>query len=290
MICHRFRLNWVAYCLLSAFAATAYAQEAAEWGQDWPAGTAPAVSEEGKEIDPLSLFTQEPNPLDAAAENPRNLNLRQFLAGSFQGSGVTVLFSPSVEGEFDAVLNGITYRRLLPLLFQVYGLQMRQLEDSVYVVEARRQVAPAVAEPGVDAEAARQAAAAGAEFQIRLMAEPQDRDHLDVDYIALQTEGGPVHLPMLRTVICTGDDVISAKLGNDASGQPELQIWLNEEAAKRLMRATGGNLGKQLALVYRGELIAAPVIKDAVGDSLVVSGRGEAWAATVQKMAEALGK
>ena len=137
-------------------------------------------------------------------------------------------------------------------------------------------------------EAAAQASAAQAEFQIRLMAEPQDRDHIEVDYVALETATGQVHLPLHRRVICTGEDVVSATLQENEYGLSVL-IALTEDGGEHLRRATGGNLGKQLGLLYRGQLVAAPTIRDEISRSVIILGSGPSWPETARSMVETLG-
>lgn len=70
-----------------------------------------------------------------------------------------------------------------------------------------------------------------------------------------------------ETVI-TGADVKTAvaKSGQDDMGNTEytVELSLNEEGSQKFSDATAANIGKQIAIVYDGENISAPVVRDRI--------------------------
>jgi hypothetical protein len=243
--------------------------------------------------DPLTVFPAQVEHLDTPLSMILQMDLRLLLTQVYAGALTTVVVDPSVEGRVDASVQGMTYRELLPLLFDLYQLELRPLSERVYLIAPRTDPAPAPGaaawpRPNAGAQAAQEEEPSpDAEFQIRLMAEPQDRDHIEVDYVPLETASGRVHLPMHRRVLCTGADVVRAQL-QEEEGRVSVLLLVNEAAGARLRRATGGNLGKQLALVYRGQLVAAPTIRDEVSRDIVVSGTGPEWPELARTMVQTL--
>jgi preprotein translocase subunit SecD len=50
-------------------------------------------------------------------------------------------------------------------------------------------------------------------------------------------------------------------------------VIFSEEAAARMLRATEQHLGRPLAILLDGELVAAPVVRSPISDSAVITGR-----------------
>ncbi len=79
------------------------------------------------------------------------------------------------------------------------------------------------------------------------------------------------------TVVLTGADVASAEAGtqNDNLGNSEYVVSLSfSDAGKEAFaKATSENVGKQIQIVYDGEVISAPVVREAITDGkCVISG------------------
>lgn len=85
--------------------------------------------------------------------------------------------------------------------------------------------------------------------------------------VLAEFEGGPR--------IATERNVISAKLGMDANGQPSVAIKLDAEAKKALAAHTAEHLFEPLALVIDGTLVTAPRIQSSIeGGAVMMSGLG----------------
>lgn len=65
---------------------------------------------------------------------------------------------------------------------------------------------------------------------------------------------------------------VSARV-EDYSGQPAMEIRLNEAGTEKFARATRANIGKKIAIIGNGKLLAAPVVQSEIsGGRLTVSG------------------
>lgn len=79
------------------------------------------------------------------------------------------------------------------------------------------------------------------------------------------------------TVIFDGSEVESAEAGTqqNSMGNTEhvVQLSFTDEGAKKFAEATKANVGKQIAIVYDGEVISAPTVREAITDGkCVISG------------------
>jgi WD40 repeat protein len=73
--------------------------------------------------------------------------------------------------------------------------------------------------------------------------------------------------------IATNADIASAEVIGDPSGQPAIQLTFKDEAAKRLTAATEEHQGKPLAILVEGKVLAAPIVRDALGSKAMISGK-----------------
>jgi len=114
-------------------------------------------------------------------------------------------------------------------------------------------------------------------FEIRLLAEPQDREHIEVEYVSVESGGAVVDVPMLTEILVLGEDVCAARLLEEEGEVPRVEVRLREKAAARLGRATALNLGKQLAILYEYRLLAAPPVREVLSERVVFRGNGDDW-------------
>ena len=105
--------------------------------------------------------------------------------------------------------------------------------------------------------------------------EGSDRINIDIPGVTdanaiLETLGQPGSLrftDMDGNTILTGDQVASAKAGvTDSNGSKEYLVSLtfNEEGTKAFADATSSRIGQQIAIVYDGEVVSAPVVREAI--------------------------
>lgn len=101
----------------------------------------------------------------------------------------------------------------------------------------------------------------------------------------LAQPGAPVFLH--PEVLATQDDVSSARVV-ETNGTVSINVEFTSAAAGRLSGATGGHLGRPVALMLGGRVIAAPTVRSPIGSRAVITGsfsRAEAEA-----IAAALGR
>ncbi len=58
----------------------------------------------------------------------------------------------------------------------------------------------------------------------------------------------------------------------DVNGQPAINFSMTAAGAARIKRLTSANLDKQMAIIFDGELITAPVIRSAIGGEGMITG------------------
>ena len=87
-------------------------------------------------------------------------------------------------------------------------------------------------------------------------------------------EDGSEEAIVSKRIIISGENLLDAKPKMDnQSNQTVVQFTLDRVGAKRFGKATLSGVGKRLAIVLDGEIISAPVVRDAiVGGSGIISG------------------
>jgi TonB family protein len=81
----------------------------------------------------------------------------------------------------------------------------------------------------------------------------------------------------LHPPIVTGENVASARIVDrtvDGQQNRVVEVTFTAQAASRLRTATEGHVGKPVAIVLNDRIIAAPVLRDAIGDRAMISGVG----------------
>jgi len=87
--------------------------------------------------------------------------------------------------------------------------------------------------------------------------------------------GGPattVYYLVHRTPVVTGRDLRNAKPSLDEYNQPAVAFSLNNEGARKFGKATGENIGRQLAIILDGRVQSAPRIDGRITDEGRISG------------------
>jgi preprotein translocase subunit SecD len=83
--------------------------------------------------------------------------------------------------------------------------------------------------------------------------------------------GGKCFVLHARAILATVD-LKEVKAVKDSQGAPALSIKLKPEAAKKFQTFTRNNIGKKLAIVINHKVVMAPVIRDVMGEALMVHG------------------
>ncbi len=87
-------------------------------------------------------------------------------------------------------------------------------------------------------------------------------------------------------VFLSGSDIAGAEAGsqsNQSSGKTDfvVQLTLTDEGAKKFAEVTANNIGKQLPIVYDGEVISAPTVESAItGGTAIITHIGDFEAAS----------
>lgn len=127
------------------------------------------------------------------------------------------------------------------------------------------------------------------QFQVRLMAEPQHREHVPVTHYQAPGASEHVKVAVREEVILDSSAIRGARL-ESRSDSLYLHLDLTPEGQDALDGACFSNLGKQLAIVYDGTLLSAPTIKEWDRVELAFKGQVEDWPALARRLAAYLGE
>jgi len=92
-----------------------------------------------------------------------------------------------------------------------------------------------------------------------------------------KAEGGEYILVKSAPVI-TGKHMTNARPSQDTQmglSRPAVSFTLNSDGSRRFERATGENIGKNLAIILDGQAISDPVINGKISDSGIITGIGD---------------
>lgn len=211
-------------------------------------------------------------PAEAAQEEAFSQLLRQHL-----GRDLAIL----VEGEIVAVVSVSSIR---PDSLVLQGLTTPAGERLAAVWGEARTVVPA----------GNSVAAASAsvdvlpdKFQVRLMAEPQDRKLIPVTHYQAPGARKGVVVAVQNDIILDGRSVTGAVL-EDRADRLFLKLTLTPEAQETLDGVCFGNMGKQLAILFDGQLLSAPTISEWDHVELAFRGLDETWPDMAHRLVEHL--
>jgi preprotein translocase subunit SecD len=83
---------------------------------------------------------------------------------------------------------------------------------------------------------------------------------------------GTVFYLLQKTPVVTGRDLRNARPSLDSYNQPAVGFSLNQEGARKFGKATGENVGRQLAIVLDGQVRSAPRIDSRITDEGIIHG------------------
>ncbi len=110
-------------------------------------------------------------------------------------------------------------------------------------------------------------------LEFRWVARPGETD-LPADELSSLGDPAPASkLRVLREVLLGGHAVASARGTGDEPGRKEILLRLTDEGGRAFSKLTGENIGRQLAIVWGGRVLSAPVIRSAItGREVQISG------------------
>jgi preprotein translocase subunit SecD len=86
--------------------------------------------------------------------------------------------------------------------------------------------------------------------------------------------GQPVYYLVRREAVITGRDLKNARVGVDPqTNAPDIGFSLNPQGADKFKRATGANIGRQLAIILDGSVESAPTIQGQISNEGQITGR-----------------
>jgi len=90
---------------------------------------------------------------------------------------------------------------------------------------------------------------------------------------AARVTNSPRTIYLHPEVVATNDDIAQSRVipGNQPS-QFWIDVRLNAAGASRMREATRNHLGKPVAILIDGEVVAAPTLKSPIGEAAVISG------------------
>ncbi len=124
-------------------------------------------------------------------------------------------------------------------------------------------------------------------FQVRLMAEPQDREFVEVTHFAAPGYAPGTVAAVLENIIVDGRAVTGAFL-ETRDDKLYLRLTFTAEAQEVLGGACFGNMGKQLAILYNDRLLCAPTIDEWEIEELTFKGMDSDWPEVARDLAEHL--
>ena len=124
-------------------------------------------------------------------------------------------------------------------------------------------------------------------FQVRLMAEPQDREFVEVTHFAAPGYAPGTVVAVLEDIIVDGRAVTGAFL-ETRDDKLFLRLTFTPEAQEVLGGACFGNMGKQLAILYNDKLLCAPTIDDWEIEDLSFRGMNSDWPEVARDLADHL--
>ena len=74
---------------------------------------------------------------------------------------------------------------------------------------------------------------------------------------------------MEKAVVVTGDRVTNANTGFDESGLSQVNITLDMQGGRAMQKATSGNIGRRLAVLFVEQKSKSELITDANGNSII---------------------
>jgi hypothetical protein len=73
-------------------------------------------------------------------------------------------------------------------------------------------------------------------------------------------------------VVVSNSDIAAARLVQSGSTQYSVGIEFNASGAEKMRAATGGHIGKPVAILLDGQVVMAPVVRASLGASAVITG------------------
>jgi serine/threonine protein kinase len=162
---------------------------------------------------------------------------------------------------------------LAALNFRPIEIQSADRSTNRMVVKGHNNPVPQSAVT-VSQATAQQTPPSSAELEFRLVAAEGD-DKTPADKLADPNDRtGQTKLRILKEVLLDSSAVASASLAPGQSEDKTISVVLKRDATRKFSDITAANLGRRLAIVWRGHVLSAPVIRDRInGPAVSVTGK-----------------
>ena len=109
-------------------------------------------------------------------------------------------------------------------------------------------------------------------LQLRWVVRVEETNAAAAEVFALEDRGRKETLRLLPEVILDENDIDGASI-QSGPGSPGLSVVLTDEGKRKFAAVTAANVGRRLAIVSRGRVLSAPVIRTAISTrELTISG------------------
>jgi hypothetical protein len=110
-------------------------------------------------------------------------------------------------------------------------------------------------------------------LQFRWVAAPADTNAVVDEFARFGDGSGQTKLRVLKGVVLDSAAIASTICHMSTNGIAEISVQLTEAGAREFSRLTAANIGRQLAIIYQGRVLSAPVIQTAIpGPGVNISG------------------
>ena len=76
-----------------------------------------------------------------------------------------------------------------------------------------------------------------------------------------------------QTIEIGNADIAAARAAEVGSGNPAVELRLTKEGTAKMRRMTEGHIDRPLAIIVDGKVIAAPIVKAAIGEVAWITGK-----------------
>jgi TonB family protein len=89
---------------------------------------------------------------------------------------------------------------------------------------------------------------------------------------AATVDGTGQAIYLQTSALVTASDVTQARVMETEGGRFSVDVTLSDEASQRMSRATAAHIGKPVAIMLDGRVVAAPVVRSPIGRSALLTG------------------
>ena len=108
---------------------------------------------------------------------------------------------------------------------------------------------------------------AAVRFEVRLA---EDQPAPGLREVKVSGSGRSIYLH--DEVVVTNSDIAASRLVEDGPERYSISVEFNASGAEKMRAATGSHIGKPVAILLDGQVVMAPVLRDSLGASAMITG------------------